>query len=300
MTIISPTSSGQSAVSPSSGASQPTLAVTVKHLAGMLWDEMLSELNENGFNSGALGTGGDGFQSMFLWNIAQNDFGKYDSQLTAAAINQIGGRAVAAPATAASVVPPAIAPSAAPFATAAGTSASAAPADIASTGSTGQGATLLQQATNFARTVWPEITSAAQQLGVPAVALLAQSALETGWGNAAAGNNLFGIKAVDGEASTSRPTQEVVDGVLTPQMASFRDYPSAAASISDYVGQIQSGFQNVVGQNTVGGFAQALQASGYATDTNYATKIISISHSPMMERVLAAIGGQTSNATSNQ
>jgi len=300
VTLVAPSYSGQSSLSPSSGAAKPTLAVTVKHLAGMLWDEMLSELNMNGFDSGALGTGGDAFQSMFLWNIAQNDFGKYDSQLTAATINQIGGRAAAAPATVASVVPPAVAPLAAPLATVAGTSASAASADIANSGSTGQGATLLENATNFARTVWPEITSAAQQLGVPAVALLAQSALETGWGASAAGNNLFGIKAVDGEASTSRPTQEVVDGVLTPQMASFRDYPSAAASISDYVGQIQSGFQNAVGQSTVGGFAQALQASGYATDTNYATKIINISHSPMMERVLAAIGGQNSNATSNQ
>ena len=97
--------------------------------------------------------------------------------------------------------------------------------------------------------------------------MLAQSALETGWGNAAPGNNLFGIKAVDGEAGTSRATHEVVDGVMTPQTASFRNYPSTAASVSDYVGQIQAGFQGAVGQSTVSGFAQALQQAGYATDT---------------------------------
>jgi flagellar protein FlgJ len=114
--------------------------------------------------------------------------------------------------------------------------------------------------------------------------------LETGWGNAAPGNNLFGIKAVDGEPSTSRATHEVVDGVMTPQTASFRDYPSTAASVSDYIGQIQAGFQGALGQSTVNGFAQALQQAGYATDTNYAAKIVSIAQSPLMTQVLQTIG----------
>ncbi len=53
----------------------------------------------------------------------------------------------------------------------------------------------MTQATNFARAVWPQITAGGAALGVPAVAVLAQSALETGWGASAPGNNLFGIKA---------------------------------------------------------------------------------------------------------
>ena len=78
--------------------------------------------------------------------------------------------------------------------------------------------------------------------------------------------------------------------MMTPQTAAFRNYASIAASVSDYVGQIQSGFQNAVGQNTVNGFAHALQQAGYATDTNYAAKIISISQSPLMTQVLQTVG----------
>ncbi len=61
------------------------------------------------------------FQSMFLWNVAQNDFGKYDCRLIDAAMHQIGGAAAEAPAAAAAPAiprcrrahaPPAVSPSA--------------------------------------------------------------------------------------------------------------------------------------------------------------------------------------------
>ena len=148
---------------------------------------------------------------------------------------------------------------------------------------------LLQQAEKFGKSIWPQITLAAQFLGVPAVALLAQTALETGWGNAVPGHNLFGIKAVDGQSGTMRATHEMIDGVLMPQTASFRDYPNIAASVADYVQQIQAGFPAATGRKSVQGFARALQQGGYATDVNYAEKIIHISQSPMMARVLQAI-----------
>ena len=232
----------------------------MKQLTGVLWYNMLSELNKSGFSSDTLGTGGDDFQSMFLWNIAQNDFGKYDTALTDAVMRQEGGAADAAPRRNAdagrgtrvlprrtcrrpwrrpfrSATRPIWPPDAA--AETAAAAVSAAPANTQPAGD------LVTQAKNFAKAIWPQISAAAQALGVPPVAVLAQTALETGWGNAAPGNNLFGIKAVDGEPGTSRATHEVVDGVMTPQTASFRNYPSTAASVSDYVGQIQSGFQSV-------------------------------------------------------
>jgi flagellar protein FlgJ len=155
---------------------------------------------------------------------------------------------------------------------------------------------LVTQAKNFAKSVWPQITQAAQALGVPPVAVLAQTALETGWGASSPGNNIFGVKASGGESGTTRATHEVIDGVLTPQTASFRNYSDLADSISDYVGLIQSGFSAATGQNTVAGFAQALQSSGYATDTNYASKIVNIAQSPLMAQVLQAIGGTSSTA----
>jgi flagellar protein FlgJ len=263
--------------------STATLASTVKHLTGMLWYQMLSEMNKSGFDQDALGTGGDGFQSLFMWNVAQNDFSKYDSAITAATIKQLGGHA--------SAVPPA---SAAPAGLAASAPSATSPGGASGDSGDASGTTA-QQAEAFAKSIWPSVVAAAQQLGVPPVAVLAQTALETGWGAAAAGNNLFGIKAADGQAGTVRPTHEVVDGVLTAQDASFRDYGSTADSVADYVTQIQSAFQNVVGQSSVGGFATALQSAGYATDTSYASKIISISQSPLMQQVLRAVG-QTSAA----
>ncbi|HUW80213.1 MAG TPA: glucosaminidase domain-containing protein [Acidocella sp.] len=270
-------------------AAKPDLAATVKHVAGLLWYEMLSELNKTGLDSQSLGTGGDDFQGMFLWNVAQNDFGKYDSALANAMLRQVGGTADIAPAEIQAPVSdfpaPVIMQAAQPGGMIAAAALSAAPE------TTQPAADVVTQAKNFAKAIWPQISAAAQALDVPPVAVLAQTALETGWGAATPGNNLFGIKAVDGESSTTQPTHEVVDGVLTSQTAAFRDYASTAASVSDYVGQIQSGFQNVVGQSTVGGFARALQQAGYATDTNYAAKIISISRSPLMSQVLQAVGG---------
>src|ERR1700735_4561004 len=67
-------------------------ATTVKHLAGLLWDEMLTALNQTGLSSDSLGIGGDSYQSMFMWDISQNDTGKYDGTLVAAAMRQLGAQ----------------------------------------------------------------------------------------------------------------------------------------------------------------------------------------------------------------
>lgn len=253
-------------------SAKPTLAQTATHMEGMLWYQMLSGLNDTGLDAGSLGAGGEEFQDMFLYSVAQNDFGKYDTALTAAAVRQLGGTAIVAPVPQAAPVTPAPQPvSSAPEA----------------------GATLPQRAQQFAKEAWPAIQQAARALDVSPVAILAQSALETGWGAAAAGNNLFGIKAGDGQSGTVRNTHEVVDGVLQAQTASFRDYSSMSESVSDYVSEIQKNFQDVVGQSSVGGFADALQSSGYATDSGYAAKIVNISNSPLMRQVLQAVGAAT-------
>jgi len=271
-------------------------------MAGMLWYEMLSELNQSGLSADTLGTGGDDFQGMFLWNIAQNDFGKYDTALTNATLRQVGGTPDLPPAPSDAGLPPPLL-QAMQFTDATLSGADAAAADAATTDVAAPDASapdlpapsgdLVAQAKTFARTIWPQVTAAAQVLGVPAVAVLAQSALETGWGTSAQGNNLFGIKAAYGQAGTARATHEVIDGVLTPQTADFRDYASTADSVSDYVNLIQSGYPNVTGQTTVDGFAAALQQGGYATDTSYAAKIVGISRSALMGQVLQSLGGDT-------
>jgi flagellar protein FlgJ len=273
-------------------AAKPTIAQTATHMAGMLWYQMLSEMSQTGFDSDSLGTGGSDFQNMFLYNIAQNDFGKYDKGLTDALIKQLGGQAQApSPAISAPGASPTSNLATMPSIATMGSQAVQPSAPAAPSG------TLLQQATNFAQSVWPQIQDAAEVLNVSPVGLLAQTALETGWGAAAAGNNLFGIKAGSGQSGTVRDTHEVVNGVMTPQTATFRDYATPAASISDYIGEIHSNFAAVAGQSTVSGFAHALQASGYATDTNYAAKIISISNSPLMLQVLQTVGAAPAAST---
>lgn len=271
-------------------APRPGVGETVQHMAGMLWYQMLQAMNRNGLSKDALGTGSDDFQNMFLWNLAQNDFSKYDTGLIAAAMRQVGGHEADIP-KAANVQPSLplarILPSASAYETAA---PDALPDAAAASGD------LLSQAKNFAAAIWPQISRAAQLLGVPPVAVLAQTALETGWGASVPGHNLFGIKALDSQPGSTRATHEVMDGVLTAQSARFRDYGTLADAVDDYVGLIQSGYQNAAGQGTVAGFAQALQQGGYATDQNYAAKIINLAHSPLMAQVLHAISGSSPQA----
>ncbi|OYV38695.1 MAG: hypothetical protein B7Z80_09370 [Rhodospirillales bacterium 20-64-7] len=129
--------------------------------------------------------------------------------------------------------------------------------------------------------------------------MLAQAALETGWGSSVPGNNLFGIKAADGQPGISSTTHELVDGVLTRQTADFRSYADLGSAISDYVGLIRSGFAGAAGQASVAGFAQALQNSGYATDPAYAAKLTAIADSPLMRQALQVVATPAADADAN-
>ena len=263
---------------------KPGVKAEAQKLAGMLWYQMLSSMNDTGFSPDALGAGGGEFQSMFLWNEAEQNFGKYDTGLVKAAERQMGGVGGTDTQAPANILPAPVAEMLAQNAASAdiATQALAPPAAVSGD--------LATQAKKFAQSVWPQITQAAATLGVTPVAVLAQAALETGWGASAPGNNLFGIKAADGQSGTTRATHEVVDGVLTAQTASFRDYASPTQSLADYVGLIQTGYAGALGQGSVAGFAQALQQGGYATDASYANKIVNIAQSPLMAQVLSAVG----------
>jgi len=275
-----------------SAPQKPNLPATVEHVAGILWYEMLSAMNENGMDTNTLGAGGGDFQSMFLWNMAQNNFSKYDSALLAATMRQVGGNSTQAPAPISPISGALAQPVSASTGAEIKPGALAAPAEPEQ-----QAGDIVTQAKKFAQSIWPQVTKAAQALGVPPVAVLAQTALETGWGASTPGNNLFGVKAAGNEDSAVRATHEMIDGVLTQQTSSFRNYDNLANSVTDYVGLIQSGFGTAAGQKTVSGFAQALQDGGYATDTNYAAKIVNIAQSPLMAQVLQAIGGSSSTTS---
>tara|TARA_R110002074_G_scaffold228259_2_gene399873 strand:- start:67463 stop:68425 length:963 start_codon:yes stop_codon:yes gene_type:complete len=140
----------------------------------------------------------------------------------------------------------------------------------------------------FVDKLWPQAQKAAQQLGVDAKVLLAQSALETGWGQHVMQNkagqsshNLFGIKASRGwEGKTvSVQTVEFEQGIAVKRQANFRAYDSYEESFNDYVQFLKQNprYQEALSKvDSNEGFIKGLQKAGYATDPEYAKKIISI------------------------
>ena len=141
---------------------------------------------------------------------------------------------------------------------------------------------------SFIRELWPHAEAAGAALGVAPEVLLAQSALETGWGrhviqhgDGDSSHNLFGIKA---DAGWDGPrvhvqTLEYVNGVPERQRAAFRSYDSPAASFTDYVDFLQRNpryRQALERVPDAEGYLRGLQEAGYATDPDYANKILDI------------------------
>lgn len=161
---------------------------------------------------------------------------------------------------------------------------------------------------SFARDVWPHAKRVAKKLNVAPVGVLAQVALETGWGRhvMARGDgqlsfNLFGIKAGHSWSgdSVARRTVEFDGGVARSEIAQFRTYDNVAATFDDYAELMAENprYSNVQGHGSdVNKFASALQSSGYATDPDYASKISRVANSDTMARVLAGLKNSVSSS----
>lgn len=160
---------------------------------------------------------------------------------------------------------------------------------------------LWESPAEFVRKLWPYASRAADKLNVDPRALIAQAALETGWGKHVIADekgrsslNLFGIKASggwQGDAVSVR-TIEYRGGAARPEVASFRAYPSLAAGFDDYAELLGSNprYESVLNRgDDVEGYAEALQDSGYATDPAYADKIKSLLGSETMGRALESL-----------
>jgi flagellar protein FlgJ len=154
---------------------------------------------------------------------------------------------------------------------------------------------------DFVRKVLPHARAAAAELGVSPTAIVAQAALETGWGRnvpaspGGAGHNLFGIKAgADwGGARVGRATLEVAGGIPVRTQAAFRAYDTVADGFRDYVNLLStsSRYGGVRGAGAdPARFAHALQAGGYATDPHYAHKILAIVNGSTLREAMAAAG----------
>lgn len=154
----------------------------------------------------------------------------------------------------------------------------------------------------FMSQLLPHAQQAASELGVDANVLLAQAALETGWGQSVIKDtrgqssfNLFNIKADkswDGK-QTKVAALEYDHGVAKKTMSGFRSYQSYKHSFDDYVNFIKTNPRYSEALKKAGNAAQyirELQKAGYATDPRYAEKVMSIYRSQAAAQTQANVG----------
>ena len=141
---------------------------------------------------------------------------------------------------------------------------------------------------DFIATMLPMAQEAAARIGVDPKILVAQAALETGFGKSvmraedgSSSHNLFGIKASgnwQGEQARAI-TSEFRNGAMVKETAQFRSYSSYADSFHDLVSLLQNNdrYKGVVNAaDNPEQFVKELQKAGYATDPDYASKISQI------------------------
>ncbi|KVN00979.1 flagellar assembly peptidoglycan hydrolase FlgJ [Burkholderia stagnalis] len=130
--------------------------------------------------------------------------------------------------------------------------------------------------------------AASAATGIPARFIVGQAALESGWGkreiratDGSTSYNVFGIKANKGWTgrTVSALTTEYVNGAPRRVVAKFRAYDSYEHAMTDYANLLKNNprYAGVLSAGrSVEGFAHGLQKAGYATDPNYAKKLITI------------------------
>ncbi|WP_283583613.1 glycoside hydrolase family 73 protein [Limosilactobacillus difficilis] len=137
----------------------------------------------------------------------------------------------------------------------------------------------------FIKQIAPEAQAMQNQYHVLASITIAQAILESDWGSsklAANYHNLFGIKG-SGADSRELSTKEYVNGRWIIITDRFKVYPSWDASIRDHARLMVDGttgnadnYSAVTAASDYRTAAKALQQAGYATDPDYANKLISV------------------------
>ena len=153
----------------------------------------------------------------------------------------------------------------------------------------------------FVKHIYPLAEKAAARIGVDPKLVVAQTALETGWGkfmipreDGSSSFNLFNIKADQrwkGESAEVQ-TLEFRNGQPKQERWPFRAYESLEQSMDDYVDflsnnpRYQQALDKVADSQA---FAKGLQQAGYATDPRYARKVIDIMDSSRLNQALENI-----------
>ncbi|MCG8708897.1 flagellar assembly peptidoglycan hydrolase FlgJ [Brenneria sp. 4F2] len=128
---------------------------------------------------------------------------------------------------------------------------------------------------------------ASMQSGIPHHLIMAQAALESGWGRreitSADGSpsyNIFGVKANDSWTGkvTEVTTTEFENGRAYKTKEKFRVYDSYVDALNDYISLLTNNarYKPVLDAKNAEDAAYALQRAGYATDPNYGDKLVQI------------------------
>lgn len=150
------------------------------------------------------------------------------------------------------------------------------------------------QSANFIDKLLPHAKTASESTGIPPNFMLAQAALESGWGkheirhaDNSPTHNLFGIKAGANWKGdiVEKTTTEYINGVPQKAIEKFRAYNSYAEGFNDYAKLLMDNprYAKVLNSTDAATFANGLQRAGYATDPMYAEKLMRILNSEKLQ-----------------
>lgn len=140
----------------------------------------------------------------------------------------------------------------------------------------------------FVEMMMPHALRVSERTGVDPRIIIAQAALESGWGRSAPGGNYFGIKSHGKEGGQRLKTKEVGPGGEYQTVDSFRQYDDVAQSADDYGNFLLENprYKPMLGAKGFEAQIEELGKSGYATDPEYANKIRSIASNSFVQRVM--------------
>lgn len=136
---------------------------------------------------------------------------------------------------------------------------------------------------DFVKKMMPYALKAVEGIGFNPLVLVAQAALETGWGrHVSDNNNYFGIKANSSYKGdmTSELTSEYIDGKKVNVIDKFRKYSGVLESMKDYISFIKDNprYKDAIDKSySPDEYFEQIHKAGYATDPNYADKLKKIS-----------------------
>lgn len=131
---------------------------------------------------------------------------------------------------------------------------------------------------DFIKAIYPTAIEVGKATGVDPRIIVAQAALETGWGKSAPNNNYFGIKSHGKSGGETFSTKEVINGKTVTIQDSFRSFESPEDSVRGYGSFLMENprYKAMREGGSLEEQVRLLGRSGYATDPKYADKIYSI------------------------